>query len=57
MWKMLQQKKPDDYVIATGKQYSIKQFINFTAKKTTYENYLEGVKASMRKLMMKVEIL
>ncbi len=33
MWKMLQQKKPDDYVIATGIQYSIKQFINLTAKK------------------------
>ena len=33
MWKMLQQRKPDDYVIATGKQYSIKQFINLTAKK------------------------
>jgi GDPmannose 4,6-dehydratase len=33
MWKILQQKKPDDYVIATGKQYSIKQFINFTASK------------------------
>ena len=33
MWKMLQQKKPDDYVVATGKQYSIKQFINLTAKK------------------------
>ena len=33
MWKMLQQKKPDDYVISTGKQYSIKQFINLTAKK------------------------
>ena len=32
MWKILQQKKPDDYVIATGKQYSIKQFINLTAK-------------------------
>ncbi len=28
MWKMLQQKKPDDYVIATGKTYSIKDFIN-----------------------------
>ena len=26
-------KKPDDYVIATGNQYSIKQFINLTAKK------------------------
>ena len=34
MWKILQQKKnPKDYVIATGKQYSIKQFINLTAKK------------------------
>ncbi len=27
MWKMLQQKKPDDYVISTGKQYSVRQFI------------------------------
>ena len=33
MWKILQQRKPDDYVIATGIQYSIKQFINLTAKK------------------------
>ena len=28
MWKMLQMKKPDDYVISTGKQYSIKEFAN-----------------------------
>ena len=33
MWKMLQVKKPDDYVICTGKQYSIKQFINLVGKK------------------------
>ena len=33
MWKMLQQKNPSDFVICTGKQYTIKQFINFTAKK------------------------
>lgn len=33
MWKMLQQKKPDDYVIASGKQYSVKQFIDITSKK------------------------
>ncbi len=32
MWKILQQKKPDDYVIATGVQYSIKEFINKTAR-------------------------
>ena len=32
MWKILQQKKPDDYVIATGVQYSVKDFINIVAK-------------------------
>ena len=33
MWKILQQKKSDDYVIATGKQYSIRTFVNLVAKK------------------------
>jgi len=28
MWKMLQKKIPTDYVISTGKQYSVKQFVN-----------------------------
>ena len=32
MWKILQYKKPDDFVICTGKQYSIKDFVNFAAK-------------------------
>tara|TARA_B100001769_G_C22097694_1_gene592353 strand:+ start:506 stop:1522 length:1017 start_codon:yes stop_codon:yes gene_type:complete len=27
MWKMLQKNKPDDYVIATGKQYTVREFI------------------------------
>jgi GDPmannose 4,6-dehydratase len=31
-WLMLQQKKPEDFVIATGKQYSVKDFINSAAK-------------------------
>jgi GDPmannose 4,6-dehydratase len=31
-WLMLQQKEPDDFVIATGKQYSVKDFINLAAK-------------------------
>ncbi len=31
-WLMLQQKVPDDFVIATGKQYSVKDFINLAAK-------------------------
>ena len=32
MWKMLQKKIPDDYVISSGKSYSVKEFINLTAK-------------------------
>ena len=32
MWKILQQKKADDFVIATGKQYSVKEFANSTMK-------------------------
>ena len=32
MWLMLQQDKPDDFVIATGKQYSVKQFVEESAK-------------------------
>ena len=31
-WLILQQKKPDDYVIATGKNYSVKFFIEKVAK-------------------------
>ena len=32
MWKMLQQKKPKDYVISSGKQYSVKYFIHLVSK-------------------------
>ena len=32
MWKMTQSKKPKDYVIATGKNHSVKQFINECVK-------------------------
>ena len=28
MWKMLQQKKAGDFVISTGKQFTVKQFVN-----------------------------
>lgn len=31
MWLMLQEKTPDDYVIATGEQYSVKDFVNAAA--------------------------
>lgn len=31
MWLMLQQDEPDDYVIATGKQYSVREFVEEAA--------------------------
>ena len=31
MWLMLQQDEPDDYVIATGEQYSVRDFVNAAA--------------------------
>ena len=31
-WMMLQQEKPEDFVIASGLQFSVRQFINWTAE-------------------------
>jgi len=31
-WMMLQQEEPDDYVIATGNQISVREFVNLAAK-------------------------
>jgi len=31
-WLMLQQKQPEDFVIATGKQYSVRDFVDLAAK-------------------------
>ena len=42
MWKILQQKKPDDYVIATGKQYSVRQFVNLVSKKLGFKIVWRG---------------
>jgi GDPmannose 4,6-dehydratase len=42
MWLMLQQDTPDDYVIATGKQYSVRQFIEKSAKHLGIDIRWEG---------------
>jgi GDPmannose 4,6-dehydratase len=42
MWKILQQRKPDDYVIATGYNYSIKDFINKTLNYLCIKFYWKG---------------
>ncbi|WP_116086270.1 GDP-mannose 4,6-dehydratase [Tropicimonas sp. IMCC34011] len=44
-WMMLQQESPDDFVIATGKQYSVREFIRWSAEELgmTLEFRGEGI--------------
>jgi len=41
-WLMLQQDSPDDYVIATGKQYSVREFLQWSALELGFELEFEG---------------
>jgi len=41
-WRILQQKKPEDYVIATGKEYSVKEFIEKCCKFLNIKIYWKG---------------
>ncbi len=41
-WMMLQQDKPDDFVIATGVQYSVRQFIEWSAAELGITIKFEG---------------
>ena len=50
MWKMLQQKKPQDFVIGTGKMHSVKDFLNIAFKYVglDYKKYIKFDKKFMR---------
>ncbi|MFA6013591.1 MAG: GDP-mannose 4,6-dehydratase [Gallionellaceae bacterium] len=41
-WLMLQQAQPEDFVIATGVQYSVRDFVNIAAKELGIEMRWEG---------------
>lgn len=41
-WMMLQQEKPEDFVIATGVQFSVRQFIEWSAKELGITLRFEG---------------
>ncbi|MCT7942938.1 GDP-mannose 4,6-dehydratase [Shewanella holmiensis] len=41
-WMMLQQEQPDDFVIATGVQYSVREFIRWSAKELGVTLRFEG---------------
>ena len=42
MWKIMQQKKPDDFVLATGKQYTVKHFANLVMNRLGFKYYWKG---------------
>jgi GDPmannose 4,6-dehydratase len=43
MWMMLQQERPEDYVIGTGETHSVKEFLEevFSYVKLDYKKYIE----------------
>jgi len=41
-WRLLQQKKPDDFVVATGEAYSVKQFIETASKILNFKIIWKG---------------
>ena len=41
-WMMLQEDTPDDFVIATGKQYSVREFIKWSARELGLEISFSG---------------
>tara|TARA_R110000751_G_scaffold183817_1_gene290418 strand:- start:171 stop:638 length:468 start_codon:yes stop_codon:yes gene_type:complete len=50
MWLMLQQEVPDDYVIATGKTHSVRDFLNYVFKYAELGNPDDYVKVDARHL-------
>jgi GDPmannose 4,6-dehydratase len=61
MWLMLQQKKPEDFVISTNKNHSIKDFVNETAKNLDFKikwvnkgKYEKGINIANNKVIIKI---
>ena len=54
-WMMLQQDKPQDYVIATGVQYSVRQFITKTAQELGVTLAFEGEGVNEVAKVVKIE--
>ena len=54
-WLMLQQDEPDDFVIATGVQYSVRQFVELAAEQLGIRLAFEGQGTSEVGIVTKVE--
>jgi GDPmannose 4,6-dehydratase len=53
-WLMLQQDAPEDYVIATGRQYSVRQFVEVAAAELGIELAWQGSGVNERGIVAKV---
>jgi GDPmannose 4,6-dehydratase len=53
-WMMLQQDKPEDFVIATGVQYSVRDFIQWSAAELGVELVFEGEGEKERAVVAKI---
>jgi GDPmannose 4,6-dehydratase len=53
MWRMMQKKTPNDYVIATNKSYSVKDFINEAVKHYDLEIFWKGKGAKQKAINKK----
>lgn len=56
MWLMLQQKRPDDYVIATGENHSVKEFVSLAFKTIGINNWEEYVESDHPKHVRPAEV-
>lgn len=54
-WLMLQQETPEDFVIATGKQYSVRQFIEWSAKELGIRLKFDGSGVNEKGIVMEVD--
>ena len=54
-WRMLQQDTPEDFVIATGVQYSVRQFVEFAARELGITLEFSGSGAQETATVVKVE--
>jgi GDPmannose 4,6-dehydratase len=54
-WMMLQQDQPDDFVIATGKQYSVREFVVLAAKEIGVTLHFEGEGVSECGIVSEIE--
>ena len=42
LWRILQLKKPDDFVLATGRNYSVKDFVELAGKELNFNIIWKG---------------